>query len=109
MRLSSSWESLNIDNILWRASNRGCRVLELSMVQAVTVSTFKKRRIKEPKLKRRGAVIEFLLCLGDIQVFVVLIDVEHLSETRFPILISFCLVEAKRAVLQKHCFIREPT
>lgn len=84
-------------------------MLELFMVHAVTVFTFKKRMIKKAKFKRRWAFIEFLLYLGDIQVFVVLIDVEHLSETRFPILISFCLGEAKRAVLQKHCFIREPT
>lgn len=66
-------------------------------------------RSKNAGLKGGETVLESLLCLGGIQLTVVCIDVEHLSETHFPILIFSCPVEVKRAVLQKHSFIKDTT
>lgn len=80
-----------------------------SLVQAVTSLHSRGRRSKSVSLKGGGVVLESLLCLGGIQVSAVCIDVEHCRETHFPIPISSCPVEAKRAVLQKHCFIKDTT
>lgn len=87
----------------------GCGALELSAVPAITFFIFKRENIKDVSFKGGGPLSESLLCLGGIQVSAPCIDVEHRRETHFPILISSCPAEAKRALLQKRRFIKDTT
>lgn len=87
----------------------GCGALELSVVQAVTVFTFKREKIKDPKLKKEGRSHSLSSVWEASRYLQSVLMLSIVARHTFPILISSCPVEAKRALLQKHCFIKDST